>query len=206
MQRTIAIAVAVAMLAVASPAILTQASESEDPLPAHMDRVVFQAGGLDHPGSEGRVYCTDEDSGPVTSYGADGERDNTYCTTGSHDPAVYSITHGPDLPTMQASGFTGVVESIIQYNGGERRWACTFSSGNWLTCSGTGSWPGQATEFCHDVWAYDSLGDSTTPLLTGFTPGCLNGAIGGPLGIGSNTQPRGDGQPDAAWAAYVIHG
>lgn len=205
MKKILAVLIAAAVLAVASPAVMTQASENETPISAAADTIVFAAGGPDHPGSEGEAWCTDEDASTVTSIGAGGLRDNTYCTTGAHDPAIYSITHGPDLNAISPD-FTGVVESIIQYDGGERRWACSFSTGTWTGCQGAGAWPGQATEFCHDVWAYETQGDVSQPILTGFAPACPNGADPIGLGLGANTQPHGDGQPEGSWAAYVIHG
>lgn len=201
MKKTLAILVAAAFVVVASPSLADDEPRLE--LPAHLDQIVFQVG-ADHPGSQGRAYCTDDDAKEVLSIIP--PRPNTYCTTGSHDPAVYSITHGPDLD-MISSDFTGVVESIIQYDGGERRWTCSFSAGVWTGCQGSGSWPGSAVEFCHDTWAYESTGAASTPLATGFVTGCPNGEVellG--LSLGSNTQPQGDGLPSGSWGAYVEHG
>lgn len=208
MNKFFALAIAVAMLAVLTPATTTQATETELPTQEDvMDTIVYAERPTDHPGSEGRATCTSDDAKTVTSIAAP-LRDNTYCTTGAHDPAIYSITHGPDLATMSASGFTGAVQSIIQYDGGERRWTCTFSNGGWTGCSGTGSWPGQAVEFCHDVWAYETVTSQSTPIFTGFVTGCPNGDTPGIAGLnlGSNTSPNGDGQPEEAFSAYVQHG
>lgn len=200
----VALATAV-LLMVAGPTFATQA---DDPARGHelFDRVVFAAG-PDHPGSEGNAVCTNDDAVNVLSLGgAAGVRENAYCTTGSHDPAIYSITHGPDAAAI-SSDFTGVVQSIIAYDGGERRWSCSYTNGVWVPpCQGGGAWPGQAVEFCHDVWAYETRGDVSQPLFTGFVTGCPNGEVEvGGIQLGANTSPDGDGIPTGSWGAYVTH-
>lgn len=205
MGRTLVIVAAVAMIAAFSPLASTQASSAPASAMEAADTVVFDQP-TDHPGDEGEAVCTSEDASTVTSIDASapGLRDNAYCTTGSHDPGFYSITHGAHLDVMEDSEFTGVVESIIQYDGGERRWACSFDAGTWTGCEGAGSWPGEAVEFCHDVWAYETAGETSEPLVSGFQADCPFGDLG--LGISSNTQPAGDGIPSEAWSAYVVHG
>jgi hypothetical protein len=202
MQKLFALVAAAVLLATA-PSIASE-DESWD-RSTLLDKIVYAAG-PDHPGGATRAECSDADAVEVVTLGSGGVRNNLYCTTGSHTPAVYSITHGPDL-TRISSDFTGVVQSIVQYQGGERRWSCNFSNGAWLGCSGAGSWPGQAVEFCHDTWAYSTSGQSSVPLFTGFAPGCPNGDVNvGGTQLGANTQPNGDGIPTGSWAAYVIHG